>query len=61
MKKSVTLLLVAVLALGMGIAYAAPMLIVPMNVQPFPQVLEGVKAEFGVDVVYAKMEALTIQ
>ncbi len=45
----------------MGIAYAAPMLIVPMNVQPFPQVLEGVKAEFGVDVVYANIETVDYQ
>jgi hypothetical protein len=56
MKKSVTLVLVAVLALGMGIAYAAPMLIVPMDVQLYPQVLEGVKAEFSVDIVYANID-----
>ncbi len=61
MKKTVTLLLVAVLALGMGIAYAAPMLIVPMNVQPFPQVLEGLKADFSVDIVYANINTVDSQ
>ena len=61
MKKSLTLVLVAVLALGIGLAYASPMLIAPMNVQLFPRVAEGPKADFNVDVVYAKFNAVDFQ
>ncbi|MFB3889266.1 MAG: hypothetical protein ACE14S_07220 [Candidatus Bathyarchaeia archaeon] len=53
MKTSIKLTLVALLALGIGVAYASPMLITPMNIQPLPRVLEGPKAEFSVNVVYA--------
>jgi hypothetical protein len=53
MKKELSLVLIAVLAFGFGIAYAAPMLIVPVNVQPYPNVPEGPKAPFSVDIVYA--------
>lgn len=52
MKKELSLVLIAILALGVGIGYAAPMLIVP-NAQLYPRVLEGPKAQFSVDVVYA--------
>jgi len=53
MKKELSLVLIAILALGVGIAYAAPMLIIPNN-QLYPQVIEGPKAKFSVDVVYAE-------
>jgi hypothetical protein len=56
MKKSLSLVLIAVLAFGIGIAYAAPMLIVPVNIQPLPQVPAGPKADFSIDVVYAKFD-----
>ncbi|MCW4000556.1 MAG: hypothetical protein NWE93_09975 [Candidatus Bathyarchaeota archaeon] len=55
MKKSLSMILIAVLAFGIGIAYAAPMLIVP-NIQPYPTVAEGTKAGFSVDVVYANFD-----
>ncbi len=53
MKKSLSFVLIAILAFGIGIAYAAPMLTVP-NVELYPRVFEGPKALFNVDVVYAK-------
>jgi hypothetical protein len=53
MKKQLSLILIAILALGVGIGYAAPMLIAPVNIQPYPQVPEGPKAPFSVDIVYA--------
>jgi hypothetical protein len=53
MKKQLSLVLIAILALGVGIGYAAPMLIAPVNIQPYPHVPEGPKAPFSVDVVYA--------
>jgi hypothetical protein len=52
MNKSLSLVLIAILAFGIGIAYAAPMLIVP-NIELYPRVFEGPKALFNVDVVYA--------
>jgi hypothetical protein len=52
MKKSISLVLIALLAFGIGIAFAAPMLVVP-NVELYPRVFEGPKALFNVDVVYA--------
>ncbi len=52
MKKSLSLVLIAILAFGIGIAFAAPMLVVP-NVELYPRVFEGPKALFNVDVVYA--------
>jgi hypothetical protein len=54
MKKSLSLVLIAILAFGFGIAYAAPMLIAPIDVQLYPQVTEGPKAKFSIDVVYAE-------
>ena len=41
MKKTLSIVLIAVLAFGIGIAYAAPMLIIPVNIQPLPQVVRG--------------------
>ncbi|NLF89683.1 hypothetical protein GX563_12820 [Candidatus Bathyarchaeota archaeon] len=58
MKKSLSIVLIAVLALGFGIAYAAPMLIVP-NSQLYPQVIEGPKAKFSIEVVYAEFNQTT--
>jgi hypothetical protein len=47
------LIVVAVLALMAGIAFASPLVILPLNVKPFPKVQEGPKAEFSVKIVYA--------
>ena len=43
----------AVLALLSGTAFAAPMLVTPLDVQPYPRVPEGPKATFSIDIVYA--------
>ncbi len=53
MKKSLTLVLVAALALGIGVAYASPMLIYPSEVQLYPRIIEGPKAVFNIDIMYA--------
>ena len=47
------LIAVAALALLVGTVFAAPLLIAPNNVQPFPPVPQGPKADFSVNVVYA--------
>ena len=47
------LVAVAVLALLTGTAFAAPLLIAPLDVKPYPRVSEGPKADFSVDLVYA--------
>jgi hypothetical protein len=47
------LILVAVLALTAGIAFASPLAILPLNVKPFPNVPQGLKADFSVTIVYA--------
>jgi hypothetical protein len=47
------LIAVAVLALLSGTAFAAPMLVAPLDVQPYPRVPEGPKATFSIDIVYA--------
>ena len=44
-----------------GTVFAAPLLIAPTNVQPFPQVPEGPKADFSVNVVYADFNPVTWQ
>jgi hypothetical protein len=59
MKKSLSIVLIAVLAFGIGIAYASPMLI--PNIELYPQVIEGPKAVFNVDVVYAKFNTTEYQ
>ena len=59
MKKSLSIVLIAVLAFGFGIAYAAPMIVVPVDIQLLPVVKEGPKADFSVDVVYAKFDLET--
>jgi hypothetical protein len=47
------LILIAVLALAAGIVFASPLAILPLNVKPFPNVPQGLKADFSVDIVYA--------
>ena len=49
------LIAVAVLALLSGTAFAAPMLIVPLDVKPYPHVNEGPKADFSIDILYANL------
>lgn len=60
MKKSLSFVIIAILAFGIGIAYAAPMLIIP-NAQLYPQVIQGPKALFNVDVVYVKFDTSDFQ
>lgn len=45
--------MIAVLALTAGIVFASPLVILPLNVKPFPNVPQGRKADFSVDIVYA--------
>jgi len=47
------MILIAVLALTAGIVFASPLVILPLNVKPFPNVPQGRKADFSVDIVYA--------
>jgi hypothetical protein len=47
------LIIVAVLALTAGIAFASPLAILPLNAKSFPNVPQGRKADFSVDIVYA--------
>jgi hypothetical protein len=61
MRPSLKLSFIALLALGLGVAYASPMLVTPMNVQPFPRVPEGPKADFSVDIVYASFNPVEWQ
>ena len=61
MKTSIKLIIVAFMALGIGLAYASPMFMIPINVQPFPQVPEGPKADFTVNVVYANFNTVNFQ
>ncbi len=61
MRTSVKLIVVAFLALGIGMAYASPLLVTPINVQPYPTVPEGPKAEFSVNAVYAKFNSVDYQ
>ena len=61
MRTSLKLTVVALLALSIGLAYASPMLIAQMNIQPFPQVPQGPKADFDVNVVYANFNPVNWQ
>lgn len=47
------LTVVAVIALLSGTAFAAPMLIAPLDLKPYPYVSEGPKADFSIDLLYA--------
>jgi len=53
MEYQLKLIVIALLALLTGTAFASPLLIVPLDVRPFPQVNEGPKADFSIDLVYA--------
>jgi hypothetical protein len=53
MKFGVKLSIIAVLALSVGVAFASPLLYENLVVRPFPRILEGPKADFSVEVVYA--------
>lgn len=53
MKSGTKLIIVAVLALLTGTAFASPLLIYPLDTKPFPRVPEGPEASFTVDLVYA--------
>ena len=52
------LIVVAVLALLAGTAFAAPMLVV--DVRPFPRIPEGPKANFEIDIVYANFNVIKV-
>jgi hypothetical protein len=53
MKFGVKLIIVAVFALSVGVAFASPLLYENLAVKPFPRIPEGPKADFSVNVVYA--------
>jgi hypothetical protein len=58
MKFKYKLIGIAILALLSGTAFASPLLVVPMDVEAFPRVPEGPKADFSIDVVYAGFEVV---
>jgi hypothetical protein len=53
MKFGVKLIVIAVLALSVGVAFASPLLYENLVIRPFPRIPEGQKADFSVDIVYA--------
>ena len=53
MKFGVKLIIIAVLALSVGVAFASPLLYENLVVKPFPRIPQGPKADFSVEVVYA--------
>jgi hypothetical protein len=53
MQLKLGLLSIAVLALISGTVFAAPMLITPLDIKPFPHFAEGPKADFDISIVYA--------
>jgi hypothetical protein len=53
MKFGVKLIIVAVFALSVGVAFASPLLYENLVVKPFPRIPEGPKADFSIEVVYA--------
>ena len=52
------LIAIAVLALLSGTAFAAPMLIVPLDIKPYPHANEGPKADFRIDILYANLSVV---
>ncbi len=55
------LIAIAVLALLTGTAFAAPMLVVPLDVKLYPHVVEGPKADFSIELLYANFSTQTRQ
>jgi hypothetical protein len=53
MKFGVKLIIIASLALTVGVAFASPLLYENLVVRPFPRIPEGPKADFSVNIVYA--------
>jgi len=53
MKFGVKLIIIAVLALSVGVAFASPLLYENLVVRPFPRIPQGPKADFSVEFVYA--------
>jgi hypothetical protein len=53
MKFGVKLIIIAVLASSVGVAFASPLLYENLVVRPFPRIPEGPKADFSVNIVYA--------
>jgi hypothetical protein len=58
MEFKLKLVVVAILALLAGTAFAAPMLVV--DVRPFPRIPEGPKANFDIDIVYANFSIIAV-
>jgi hypothetical protein len=56
MKFGVKLIIIALLALTVGVAFASPLLYENLVVRPFRRVPQGPTADFGVDIVYANFE-----
>ncbi len=52
------LIAVAVLALLSGTAFAAPLLVVPLDVKPYPHITEGPKADFSIELLYANFSVV---
>lgn len=53
MKFGVKLIVIAVLALSVGVAFASPLLYDKLNIKPWIKHVQGPTADFNVDVVYA--------
>jgi hypothetical protein len=47
------MLIVALLSLSVGVAFASPLYFADLNIQPFPRLPSGPKAEFAVNAIYA--------
>lgn len=64
MRTSIKLIIVAFLALCIGIGYATPLLLKPTSVTSvilYPNVPGGPKSDFSVDVVYANFNPVNFQ
>ena len=58
MKFVVKLIIIAVLALSVGVAFASPLLVSELSIKPFVKHVQGPTAEFSVNVVYANFTIL---
>jgi hypothetical protein len=56
MKFGVKLIIIASLALTVGVAFASPLLYENLVVRPFRRIPQGPTADFGVDIVYANFK-----